>query len=84
MLFISLRSVAIHLYSFILAHSLPFPLPRSFFHLQEDKDFKDVFDMFDKVLNGDPKEQLTAESFRVVLPLLGEDIDGDQVGRQAQ
>lgn len=54
---------------------------RAVYVTQNDEDFQKVFDMFDVRLNGSAKAHLTAESFRKVLPLVGEDIAAERIDK---
>ncbi len=47
---------------------------------QDEKDFEVVFQTLDKKLNGgSPKGALTADTFRKVLPLVGENVSPEKV-----
>ncbi len=53
---------------------------------REDDELRDVFIMMDKVLGGteEPLGYLTADKFKLVMPLLGEDLDEDKVSRHIE
>jgi hypothetical protein len=52
---------------------------RAIYVSQSDSDLQEAFDMLDKKLNGNVEGRLKGSDFRVVLPLVGEDVPPEKV-----